>query len=601
MTDTDLRTIADLPFHVMGRFPKPLTIGRCRGDAVDGLSSKEMFERIRDLSLGLASLGVARGDRVAIVAESRPEWIMCDLAILTAGAVTVPIYPTLSAAQVRYILQDSSAQLAIVSTRLQLEKLQEVRHLLPGLEAVVVIDPSAVAGASAMTLDEVESRGHARMTGEWGAGRGFRDAARTVSPDDLATIIYTSGTTGEPKGVMLTHANLVSNLLSTAIVLDLSEDDVALSFLPLSHAFERLVSYVYLFSGLTVVFAESFDTVSRDLARVRPTVLTGVPRVFEKLQARILEAGQKGSAVQAALFRWAVNAGLARARAVLRGKAAGPVSVFKAAIADRLVASKIRAKLGGRLRFVASGSAPLAANVMEFFCAIGVPVVEGYGLTETAPILTVNPLAALRVGTVGRPIPGVELQIAPDGEILARGPNVMRGYYNKPDATAAVLKDGWFCTGDIGTLDADGYLTITDRKKDLLVTSGGKKIAPQPIEAVLKRSPLVAEAVVLGDRRKYAAALIVPAFAVLERRLQGLGRPPASPAELVERGDVIALYQEIVDALNRDLSQFERIKNIALLPSEFTIESGELTPTLKVKRKVVEERYRDQIEKLYPE
>lgn len=600
-SDADLRTIADLPFHVMGRFPKPLTIGRCRGDAIDGLSSKEMFERIRDLSLGLATLGVSPGDRVAIVAESRPEWIMSDLAILAAGAVTVPIYPTLSAAQVRYILQDSTARLAIVSTRLQLEKLQEIRHLLPALEAVIVIDSAAVAGASALTLEDVEGRGRARMTGEWGAGRGFRDAARTVSPDDLATIIYTSGTTGEPKGVMLTHANLVANLLATAMVLNLSQDDVALSFLPLSHSFERLVSYVYLFSGLTIVFAESFDTVSRDLARVRPTVLTGVPRVFEKLQTRILDAGQKGSPVQAALFRWSMNAGLARARAVLRGRTAGPVSTLKAAIADRLVFSKIRGKLGGRLRFVASGSAPLAAGVMEFFCAIGVPVVEGYGLTETSPILTVNPLGALRVGTVGRPIPGVELQIAPDGEILARGPNVMRGYYNKPEATADVLKDGWFNTGDIGTLDADGYLTITDRKKDLLVTSGGKKIAPQPIEAVLKRSPLVAEAVVLGDRRKYATALIVPAFAALERRLQGFGRPPASRGELVARADVIALYQELVDALNRDLSQFERIKNIALLPTEFTIESGELTPTLKVKRKVVEERYREQIEALYRE
>jgi long-chain acyl-CoA synthetase len=266
MSQPDLRTIADLPFHVMGRFPKSLTIGRCRGDEIEGLSSQEMFERIRDLSLGLGTLGVSTGDRVAIVAESRPEWVMIDLAILAAGAVTVPIYPTLSAAQVRYILQDAGARLAIASTRLQLEKLQEIRHLLPALEAIVVIDPPGVTVGSALTLAHLESRGHARMTGEWGAGSGFRDAARAVSPGDLATIIYTSGTTGEPKGVMLTHANLVANLLATAIVLDLSQDDVALSFLPLSHAFERLVSYVYLFSGLTIVFAESLDTVSRDLA-----------------------------------------------------------------------------------------------------------------------------------------------------------------------------------------------------------------------------------------------------------------------------------------------------------------------------------------------
>jgi long-chain acyl-CoA synthetase len=301
------------------------------------------------------------------------------------------------------------------------------------------------------------------------------------------------------------------------------------------------------------------------------------------------------------IFRWALTAGLARAKARLRAKRAGPLTSMASAIGDRMVFSAIREKLGGRLRFVASGSAPLASNVMEFFYAIGIPIIEGYGLTETAPILTFNPLNAPRVGTVGRAIEGVELRIADDGEILARGPNIMTGYLHKPDATAAALEGGWFHTGDIGEIDADGYLAITDRKKDLLVTSGGKKIAPQPIEGVLKRSPLVAEAVLLGDRRKYAAVLIVPEFKALERRLTDLARPPGTREELVGRADVIALYQEVVDALNRELSQYERIKRIALLPREFTIESGELTPTLKVKRKVVEERCRDEIQALYPE
>jgi long-chain acyl-CoA synthetase len=306
--------------------------------------------------------------------------------------------------------------------------------------------------------------------------------------------------------------------------------------------------------------------------------------------------------MKGAIFQWSMKAGLARARCVLRGKSAGPITSLKASLADRLVFSKIREKLGGRLRFVASGSAPLGADVLEFFSAVGVSIVEGYGLTETSPILTINPLGALRVGSVGRAIPGVELRIAEDGEILARGPNVMRGYYNKPEATADVLQDGWFHTGDIGTIDAAGYLRITDRKKDLLVTSGGKKIAPQPIEALLKRSPLVSEAVLLGDRRKYAAVLIVPEFAALERRLHSLNRPPAaSRAELVARADVIALYQEIVDALNHELSQFERIKRLTLLPAEFTVDSGELTPTMKVKRKVVEQKYAGQIEALYHE
>jgi long-chain acyl-CoA synthetase len=462
------------------------------------------------------------------------------------------------------------------------------------------MDSAAAAGStSVLSLDNIEQRGHARMTAEWGAGKAFRDAARTVRPEDLATIIYTSGTTGEPKGVMLTHANLVANLRGAAPSLDLSQEDVALSFLPLSHAFERMVAFIYLFSGVSIVFAESFDTVARDLLQVRPTVLTGVPRVYEKLNARIVEVGHSTPGVKGKIFHWAIQAGMARSGALLRGRSPGPITQLKAAVADRLVFSTIRERLGGRLRFAASGSAPLAANILEFFFAIGIPVIEGYGLTETAPILTFNPQNAPRVGTVGKAIGGVDLRIAPDGEILARGPNVMHGYFNKPEATAAVLEDGWFHTGDIGQLDADGYLTITDRKKDLLVTSGGKKIAPQPIEAILKRSPLVSEAVILGDRRKYAAALIVPEFAALERRLKDLGRPPAPREQLITRPDVMALYQEIVDALNRELSQFERIKRIALLPSEFSVESGELTPTLKVKRKVVEQKWQEKIEELY--
>jgi long-chain acyl-CoA synthetase len=334
---------------------------------------------------------------------------------------------------------------------------------------------------------------------------------------------------------------------------------------------------------------------------VKPTIATGVPRVYEKMHARILEKGQSGSAVKAALFRWAIGVAAARGRARLRGRLPGPLVAMQAGIADRLVFTKIRRGLGGRLRFFVSGSAPLPVPIAEFFYGVGLPIIEGYGLTETAPVLTVNPPDAPRAGTVGRPVPGVELRIAADGEILARGPNVMSGYYNKAEASAAVLQDGWFHTGDVGTIDAAGYLAITDRKKDLLVTSGGKKIAPQPLEEVLKRNPLVTEAVVLGDRRKYVAALIVPAFAALERRLKDLGRPPGERAELVKRPDVVALYQEVVDALNRELSQFERIKRIALLPREFTIESGELTPSLKVRRKIVEAKWADLIESLYRE
>jgi long-chain acyl-CoA synthetase len=601
--DVSVNTIADLPFHVLGRFQKAEHVGRSMGGKVEAFSSKALFERIRDVSLGLGVLGIQAGDRVAIISESRPEWLIADLAILARGGVTVPIYPTLAAGAVRYILEDSGARAVIVSTKLQFEKIQEVRHLLPAIESIVVIDPADAAAAAAspsvLGFHTLAERGHSRMAVEWGAGREFQEAARAVPADQLATIIYTSGTTGEPKGVMLTHANLVANLKGAANVLNVSDEDVALSFLPLSHAFERMVAYVYLLCGVTIVFAETFETVGRDMAVVRPTILTGVPRAYEKLHMRILEKGEATPGVKGTLFRWAVKVANAVGHAQLQGKSAPLLTSLQAPLAERLVFTKIREALGGRVRYLVSGSAPLAVEIAEFFNGVGLSVIEGYGLTETAPILTVNPPDAPRAGSVGRALPDVQLRIAEDGEILARGPNIMSGYYNKPAATADALKDGWFHTGDIGTLDEVGYLRITDRKKDLLVTSGGKKIAPQPIEATLKRSPIVSEAVLLGDRRKFAAALIVPEFGALERRLKDLGRPPGSREELAARPDVIALYQEIVDALNRELSQFERIKKIALLPVEFTIQSGELTPTLKVKRKVVEEKWKDVIARLY--
>jgi long-chain acyl-CoA synthetase len=606
--DLDISTIADLPFHVAGRHPKPLLVGRVESGEIKGDSTKEWFDRLRDVSLGLTALGVAAGDRVAIMSESRPEWLLADLATLMIGAVTVPIYPTLAAPQALYILKDSGARIAFVSNPEQLEKIQRVRHELPAVEAVVMFESHPTSTVSVLSFSSIAERGHARMIAEWGTARQFRDAARLVRPKQLATIIYTSGTTGEPKGVMLSHANLVANLFAAQAVLAVNSDDVALTFLPLSHSFERMVSYIYLFNGVTIVFAESMETVRRDIRVVSPTLMTGVPRVYEKFQAGILAGGAAQPQPRRTIFNWGLKVARARARLELHGRKGRPLLALETKLADRLVFSKIRDGVGGRLRCLVSGSAPLPVDVGELFYGVGLPITEGYGLTETAPILTVNPQDAPRLGTVGKAIPGVELRIAEDGEILARGPNVMSGYYNKPEATADALRDGWFHTGDVGTIDADGYLTITDRKKDLLVTSGGKKIAPQPIEAILKRSPLVAEAVVLGDRQKFASALIVPDFTALERRLRDLGRPPLEGSgsrdphereQLVSRPDVLALYEEIVDALNRELSQFERIKKIRLLPREFTIESGELTPTLKVRRRVVEANWQDRIEDIY--
>jgi len=594
-----LHTLADLLFHVQGRHPKPELVGRCREGGVDWLSTAVFFERVRDVSLGLEEMDLQPGERVVIMSETRPEWIVADLAILAAGGVTVPIYPTLSAHQAQYIVQDCGARYAFVSTREQAEKLQRVRDMLPTLEAMILFESAGAPTGSLITMDEVAARGHAHLVAEWGAARAFKERARRIRSGDLATIIYTSGTTGEPKGVMLTHANIMANVRSCMDVLPMSPADLALSFLPLSHAFERTNAYVCLANGVSIACAERMDTLPRDLLTARPTIMTGVPRVYEKFHARVLEGVAQQPAVRRAMFQWAKALGERRARGLQDGRDRRSGLLYS--FAERLVYSKVRARLGGRLNYLVSGSAALPKHIGEFFYAIGIPIVEGYGLTETAPVLTVNPIDAPRFGSVGKAIPEVEIRIAPDGEILARGPNIMVGYYNKPEATQAVLdQDGWFRTGDVGFLDADGYLYITDRKKDLIVTSGGKKVAPQPIETRMKSHPLVGECVLIGERRKYPALLIVPDFGALERRLHELGRPALEDRDaLVARPDVLALYQELVDSLNRDLAQYERIKKIALLPREFDIVSGELTPTLKVRRRTIEDTWRAVIERLY--
>ena len=599
----ELKTLAALPFHFVGRHPKPALMRRCRGDAVEELSTQEFFDRIRDCSLGLGALGVGPGDRVAILSDSRPEWVIADLAALTAGAVTAPIYPTLPEAQVRYILADSGARVVVVADETQARKVRAVWDELPELSAMVIMDPAAdaageesVSGHEELSLEEATDRGHRRLMTEDGLGREYKERATAITPDQLATIIYTSGTTGEPKGVMLSHGNVASNVMDGGSVVRVDSEDAALSFLPLSHAFERAVVFLYLYNGVTVTFAESLDTIARDLGAVRPTVMTGVPRVYEKFNARVLEAVAGAPAIRRRLFHWAVGVGQRRARAELAGGSASLSTRLQHGLADRLVLSKVRGRLGGRLRFVVSGSAPLSTPIAEFFFAIGIRVVEGYGLTETSPTLTVNPLERPKLGTVGPSLPSVELRIADDGEVLARGPNVMQGYYGKPEATAEVMREGWFCTGDIGSLDSDGYLTILDRKKELIVTAGGKNIAPNPIEAELKRSPLVAEAVLIGDRRPYVAALIVPDFAALGARIAVEG---ASREEIVERADVVELFDDVVENVNAGLARHEQIKRSALLPAEFGIATGELTPTLKVKRRVVVQRWSDAIERLY--
>ena len=588
------RTIAELPFFASGRYPKPNLIGRCSAQGIVGTSGRELVERVRDLSLGLSALGMTRGGRVAIVAESRPEWLFADFAILAAGAVTVPIYPTLAAEQIAYILRDSGVRLAIASNETQADKLQTAASLAPGVEAIVTMDGATSTGpARLVQWAEAIDLGHQRMVKEWGVAKAFLDAAKAVAPSDLATIIYTSGTTGEPKGVELTHGNLAANVAGSQDRLKLDEADVALSILPLCHAFERTAAYLYLSTGVSMIFAESLDTVARDLLTVRPTLMTGAPRVFEKLHARVVERGHAAGGVQRRLFDWSLGV------AAEAGRAGGASRSWQWRLADRLVLRRIREGVGGRVRFFVSGSAPLRKDLAEIFAGVGVPILEGYGLTETAPVVSVTPPGAIRAGTVGPPLMNVEVRIADDGELLVRGPSIMRGYYQKPAETAEAMAGGWLHTGDLASLDEAGYLAITGRKKELLVTSGGKKIAPAPIEAKLKEHPLVSEVALVGDGRNFISALIVPDRAGVGRLA---GAPAASAgalAPLLDRADVRQAFQSIVDAVNAPLAQYERVKKFALVPDEWTIASGVLTPTLKVRRRTVEMKYRDVIDGMY--
>jgi long-chain acyl-CoA synthetase len=597
-----VNTLAELPFFVSGRFPKPDLIGVCRAGGVEYTSGRELLTMVREISLGLESLGMTRGSRVAILAESRPDWVFSDLAILAAGAVTVPIYPTVSAEQVAALLADSGAAICIASTPEQLAKVRCAAKTCPLLTtAVTMCDPPPNGGGlTELSLRDVAARGHRRMLDGWGVAREFHDRAKEVAPDDLATIIYTSGSSGEPKGVMLTHANVVANLVGTQQVLDLVENDTSLSFLPICHAFERTAVYVYLTTGVSLVFAESIDTLPRDLMMVRPTVMSGVPRVYEKMLDRILERGRAETGLRRKVFDLALGVAYARGRTVPDGRPEPLWSRLAGPLCKRMVFSKIAQNLGGRIRFTVSGSAPLREDVGRLFFGMGIPILEGYGLTETAPVLTVNLPHRIRFGSVGPPLPNVELKIADDGEVLARGANVMAGYFNRPDLTSAAIVDGWFHTGDVGRIDDEGCLHITDRKKEILVTSGGKKVAPQPIEAALRGQHVIGEALVVGDRQRFPAVLILPRWGALAA---AAGQPvPGTPAEreaLASRADARACIQACIDEVNAPLAQFERLKSFAVIVEDFSIAGGELTPTLKVKRRVIEQRYAAKIAEIY--
>ena len=593
------KTLVEVFEHVARVHPRPDTLNYKRDGRWVAIPAADMLKRVRSIAAGLYSLGVRRGDRVAILSESRPEWVLTDAACMFATAIDVPIYPTLTAPQVRYIVKDSGARVLVIQNE---EKYQQVREAIAEcntIERMIFFEKPVEEEPRGISLAELEELGRTLEETQ----RDLSDkAAHEIKPDDLATIIYTSGTTGEPKGVMLTHNNLVSNLIDSSSHLKFAHDDSALSVLPLSHVLERMAMYMYLYHGMATYFGESLDTIGPNLREVKPTIFVGVPRIFEKIFARVKEKTAEKGRLNVAILNWAVSVAKEHAMLSTRRQKVPARLELQRKLADKLIFSKLRNALGGRIRLLVSGGAALPEELALIYIGAGLPIVQGYGLTETSPVITAGMLDDNRVGTVGKPIRNVEVRIASDGEIETRGPNVMRGYYNKPEETHAVFsEDGWFKTGDIGRIDEDGFLRITDRKKELFKTSGGKYIAPQPIEQLIKGSRFVNQVVLIGNGRKFPAALIVPDWERIESYAQLKGIKEKSHAELCKHPRIIDLLQRQIDGLTTDLAQYERVKRVALLENELTIEGGELTPTLKVKRRIVDEKYRDAIDRLYQE
>ncbi len=562
------------------------------------LSFKKMREWVEQFASGLASLGLSKDEKLAIISENRPEWVVADIGTLFLGAVDVPIYPTLTAKQEEFILNDSGTKIAVVSNQYQLNKLLKVRDDIRTLEHIIVMNDIDVSGEkNVYTMSSVCEKGQKYLEKNPGL---LEKSREKIKPDDLLTIIYTSGTTGNPKGVMLTHNNLVSNIIGTTSIIEISSKDELLSFLPLCHSFERMAGYYTAMAcGCTVSYAESIDTVRDNLLEIRPTIVTTVPRLFERIYSRVKQQVENSPQARQKIFNWALEVGK-RYMEDKKQNRAGVVLKGQHALADKLVFSKLKERTGGRIRFFVSGGAALARELGEFFEALGIIIVEGYGLTETSPVITANRLDDYKFGSVGKPIPGVEVKIAKDGEILVRGPNVMQGYYNNKKATEETIdKDGWLYTGDIGVFDGEGHLMITDRKKHLFVSSGGKNIAPQPLENLFLQSKYIDQFVLIGDKRMFLSALIVPDYDALKEYADSHKLPYKTKEDLTKIPEVHKLIDDDIRRLQKDLANYERVRRFAILERPLSIEDGEITPTMKVRRKIVEERYRNLIEGMY--
>lgn len=565
-----------------------------------GMRADRLLERVRNVALGLYARGIRKGDRIAILAESGPLWSITDYAILSNGAVNVPIYPTQPPHQVEYIIRESAPRLLFISTARQLRRVDSALKKFPDLRLISF--QSMENGENLSSFASVEDEG-AKLASEQ---PGLYDAISSdVLAADLASIIYTSGTTGEPKGVMLTHSNVTFNALSAGTFLQIEPGGTMLSFLPLSHVFERMVLYLCTNRGVQINYATGIETVAADIQDVRPTLMSTVPRLLEKIYARMQKNAAEGGGLKKKIFDWSLGVARRSAQLSTRGEALPPLLELQREVADHLVFAKLREAVGGRIMRMVSGGAALPVDIALVFTGAGIPVLQGYGLTETSPVIAVNSLDYNRIGSVGRLLPGVEAQIAEDGEILTRGPHVFKGYFNKPEESAASFGEDpgggerWFKTGDIGHFDSDGFLFITDRKKDLIKTSGGKYVAPQMIEGMINQSEFVEQAVIVGDKRKFVSGLIVPDFERLRAWAKDQGIPTANKHELIADRRVADLIKADVNRLTRELADYEKVKRIALVADEFSVDGGELTPTLKVKRRVVEQKYAELIESLY--
>lgn len=564
------------------------------------ITYQQMKEKVEQVAAFLIAHGFEPQTRIALLSENRPEWPISDMGMISAGMVCIPIYPTSTPHQISYILNDSGAAAIFVSRPLQLAKITAIYKNSPQLRLVVVMDecdPVVMGDMRMVSFKQLLEEGRsvdAAVRAE------LQHRLQQAHESDLVSIVYTSGTTGDPKGVMLTHRNFASNARGAIEALKFTADETTLSFLPLSHVLERVVHYALQYCGATIAYAESIDTISQNLGEVRPSAFVGVPRVFEKIYNRIIQSVESDKPLKKKIFYWALEVGKQHAQKLTQKQPISPLLAAQYRLADKLVFKKIQARTGGNLKFAISGGAPLMREIAEFFFAIGIPIYEGYGLTETSPVICVNRPGGVRFGTVGQTIEDVEIALAEDGEILARGPNIMPGYYQKPEATAEVLgEDGWFHTGDIGLIDSEGYLTITDRKKEILVMSNGKNVAPQPIENTLKISPYIEQAVLLGNNQKYIAALLYPNYELLAQYAQDKGSQAQTPAELSQDAQVLAFLRLEMDRLTADFARFEHIKKFALLTEEITEANGLLTPSLKYKRRLINERYQQEIAHLF--